>query len=452
MINERSQDIHDDIVFQCLTTLSRRLPWTKYNQLFISFFRQLKATSRNLNLVQRRYLTRTISAIIDAFHFQVTDDPNQGEGQRITRAIQQRLLPMILDVLSQKSFSIDTLTSSGTGTKNATIDEQRQQALLLTVTCALIATKLLVVFSPDYVKQHISTILRHLISLLRSRLYSIRDQARDCLYRCTSILGKRFFNYFVEEMIAGLHQGYQHFVFLHTIHTLLIHISSMLRRRNRRRQMNTRAPRTNHRVFPKQRQTKQWMWWSYSVDCFNPTMNFSFASNNDSRQIFKSETLGSGRGRWLTTEHSLFFFYPSQLPGASGGRPRWLRRKKQKKENGQSKQYWMRIYIRRQGQSERDSDESIHCVWRCSWFSIDWDTVVSPLHRWSVCIHRPQWSMDTSLSGTGFLSSSQLVTHVLWSVSSTAPDPTVEQHRDVSHRSNWLTSSTDAMALFAPSD
>jgi hypothetical protein len=35
VINERTQDIHDDIVLQCLTALSRRLPWTKYNQLFI---------------------------------------------------------------------------------------------------------------------------------------------------------------------------------------------------------------------------------------------------------------------------------------------------------------------------------------------------------------------------------------------------------------------------------
>ena len=227
VINERSQDIHDDIVFQCLTALSRRLSWTKYNQVFISFFRQLKATNRNLNLVQKRCLTRTISAIIDAFHFQVTDDPTSGEGQRITRAIQQRLLPMILDVLSQNSFSIDTLTNSGTATKNATIDEQRQQAVLLTVTCALIATKLIVVFSPDFVEQHIATILLHLIGLLRSRLYSIRDQARDCLSKCMTILGKRYFKFIVEELIAGLQRGYQHFVLLHTIHTLLIHISSL---------------------------------------------------------------------------------------------------------------------------------------------------------------------------------------------------------------------------------
>ena len=227
VISERSQDIHDEIVFQCLTALCRRLPWTKYNQLFISFFRQLKATNRTLTLVQKRCLTRTISAIIDAFHFEATDDPNNGEGQRITRAIQQRLLPMILDLLSQNSFSIDTLTNSGAATKNATIDDQRQQAVLLTVTCALIATKLIVVFPHEFIEQHISTILLHLISLLRSRLYSIRDQARDCLCKCTTILGKRYFKYFVEEMIAGLQRGYQHFVLLHTIHTLLIHISSL---------------------------------------------------------------------------------------------------------------------------------------------------------------------------------------------------------------------------------
>jgi hypothetical protein len=75
------------------------------------------------------------------------------------------MLPMILDLLSKNSFSIDTLTNSGTGTKNATIDEQCQQAVLLTVTCALIATKLIAIFSPDFVEQHIATILLHLISI-----------------------------------------------------------------------------------------------------------------------------------------------------------------------------------------------------------------------------------------------------------------------------------------------
>lgn len=134
---------------------------------------------------------------------------------------------MILDLLSQNSFSIDSLTTSGVSTKNATIDDQRQQAVLLTVTCSLIATKLIVIFSNDFIEQHVSTILLHLITLLRSRLYSIRDQARDCLCKCVTILGKRYFKFIIEELITGLQRGYQHFVLLHTIHTILIHISSL---------------------------------------------------------------------------------------------------------------------------------------------------------------------------------------------------------------------------------
>ena len=47
----------------------------KYNQLFISYFRQLTNTKRTLTLAQKRCLTRTISAIIDAFHFQLADNP-----------------------------------------------------------------------------------------------------------------------------------------------------------------------------------------------------------------------------------------------------------------------------------------------------------------------------------------------------------------------------------------
>jgi len=47
VINEETQDIHDDIVFICLTILSQTLTWIEYNQLFISYFRQLKITKKN---------------------------------------------------------------------------------------------------------------------------------------------------------------------------------------------------------------------------------------------------------------------------------------------------------------------------------------------------------------------------------------------------------------------
>ncbi|CAF4721368.1 unnamed protein product, partial [Rotaria sp. Silwood2] len=79
VINENAQDINDDIVFPCLTTLCQILPWIKYNQLFISFFRQLTTTKRTLNLIQKRCLTKTISAIIDAFHFQLDNNDNNSE-------------------------------------------------------------------------------------------------------------------------------------------------------------------------------------------------------------------------------------------------------------------------------------------------------------------------------------------------------------------------------------
>ncbi|CAF3023094.1 unnamed protein product [Rotaria socialis] len=227
VINGDAQDIHDDIVFVCLTALCQKLPWLKYNQLFISYFRQLQTTKHTLSLTQKRCLTKTVSAIIDAFHFQLNTDEKIPENERISRTIQQRLLPMILDLLSQNSFSIDSLTTNGISTKNATIDDQRQQAVLLTITCSLIATKLIVIFPNDFIEQHISTILLHLLTLLRSRLYSIRDQARDCLCKCITILGKRYFKFIIEELIGGLKRGYQHFVLLHTIHTILIHVSSL---------------------------------------------------------------------------------------------------------------------------------------------------------------------------------------------------------------------------------
>jgi hypothetical protein len=51
----------------------------KYNQLFISYFRQLTTNKKLLNLTQKRCLTKTISAIIDAFHFQLNDNENKSQ-------------------------------------------------------------------------------------------------------------------------------------------------------------------------------------------------------------------------------------------------------------------------------------------------------------------------------------------------------------------------------------
>ena len=67
---------------------------------------------------------------------------------------------MILNLLSQNSFSIDNQTINSISIQNTTIDDQRQQAVLLTITCALIATKLIVIFSHDFIEQHIYPLKR----------------------------------------------------------------------------------------------------------------------------------------------------------------------------------------------------------------------------------------------------------------------------------------------------
>lgn len=134
---------------------------------------------------------------------------------------------MVFNLLNESSFAIEGLSSNGIATKNASIDDQRQQLVLVVVTCSIIATKLIVHFPNEFIEQHISTIILHIAGLLRSRLYSIRDQARDSLSKCVAIFGKRYFKFIVDELIGLLQRGYQKFVLLHTVHNLLIHISTL---------------------------------------------------------------------------------------------------------------------------------------------------------------------------------------------------------------------------------
>jgi len=210
VLNGQNDDLQDEIVFQCLTNFSRKLFWPKFRRVFITFFRQL-TNRKTLNLTQKRVLTRTISSIIDAFHFQ-----NDSNVEQIRQTIEKRFLPMIFQLLTENSFNVDKSTN----------DDERQQAVLLTTTCSLISSKILVTFDSNFVEKHISTIVLHLINLLRSRIYSIRDQTRETLCKILIIFGDRYLKFFVEELIGGLKRGFQHFVLLHTLNALLIHIDS----------------------------------------------------------------------------------------------------------------------------------------------------------------------------------------------------------------------------------
>ncbi|CAF0872294.1 unnamed protein product, partial [Didymodactylos carnosus] len=237
--------VNDD-VYMCLTHLCKQLSWIKYQQLFVQYFRQLTSATKVLNTPQKRCLAKTINAIVDAFHFDLTKSENSTSEDlsmdRISRTIRERLLPMILTLLSQNSFSIDGLLSNSKDTSNieekqqqtdnTTIDEQRQQAVLVTTTCSLISIKILSYFPSVYIEQYLSTILLHLIQLLRSRLYSIREQARDYLIKCIRILGKRYLKYIIQEICENLKRGYQHFVCLHTVHSILIHLSTTTSEQN----------------------------------------------------------------------------------------------------------------------------------------------------------------------------------------------------------------------------
>ena len=117
-------------------------------------------------------------------------------------------------------------------------------------------------------------------------------------------------------MIASLQRGYRHFVLLHTIHTLLIHISSLITPFNidPTAKMITKLFFDNFLNAEKTESTKanEHKNSSYKPSDIreaktNKTLRQQLSSNNGSRQISNSETFGNGRVRWLTTEHSVFF-------------------------------------------------------------------------------------------------------------------------------------------------
>ena len=260
-------------------------------------------------------LTRTISPIIDGFHFHGTDDLNTGEGQRITRAIQS---------VYCRWFSIDPLTNSDTATKNTTVDEQRQSAVLVTVACVVIARNwsslslltwlnntsrwFLSIWSLFFAHVSIRFVFKHpIVSPNAWRFLGnviFRSSSKNWSSKNWSLVSNEAIHTLSSSTLSSL-------TFPHGPHfSISIQkrtrsrscsstISSMPRRQNRRRRMNKKIARTNHRIFPeaKTNQTANVM---ESLDrlipsdnklhiCIDP-LRQQLSSNNDLRQISKCET------------------------------------------------------------------------------------------------------------------------------------------------------------------
>jgi U3 small nucleolar RNA-associated protein 20 len=226
----------------CLGRLARQMVWGAYNALLWRFLKLANEAS-----AAQKVFVRAAMALLDAFHFdmnaqaqlETADDGREEEmddegkpvdpaavdslpvaeeqsaekeaaraaakSTKILDAVTGRLLPALMGYLEQKDESDDAVR------------------LPVAVGVVRVVQRL-----PTHVKEtHIRKLLNTLAKVLKSKSQETRDLARDTLAKVATALGASYFPDMLRELRRALVRGPQLAVLAFTVHTLLVHLTTM---------------------------------------------------------------------------------------------------------------------------------------------------------------------------------------------------------------------------------
>eukprot|EP00898_Chlorokybus_atmophyticus_P007671 jgi/Chlat1/7905/Chrsp67S07348 len=207
-----------DEAVRALAAIALQLPWGLYFSLLMRYLRYLpeKAASQKV-------LVRAICALLDAFHFNenakedvdmhdvaTTDNVNEtrhheDEGPEvvvpdyITAALKSKLFPELKKYVLEEG-------EQGTGVR---------------VPIALATVKVLKLLPEAAMQAELPGVLQTVTNLMKSRMQSIRDTARETLASMATELGAPYLHYLVDVLKSSLTQGYQVHVLGYTLHAVL---------------------------------------------------------------------------------------------------------------------------------------------------------------------------------------------------------------------------------------
>lgn len=237
-----STDVTDHhLVNEAITAigvLAGHLGWTRYNGLIMRFLRLGNPPSK-----QQKFYIRSVSAIIDNFHFDLKNDakvgeteeaavdaPDEGEAEepateatdaeveeeikkaeaqvaateRITDVVLNRLLPTLSKFITTKSETEDSVR----------------------IPVSLAIVKLASTLPPEVSDNEILRIITTVSQILRSKDQDIRDIARDTIGKIAVYLGPTWLVRVLKELRTALQRGPQKHVLAVTTHSILVHATT----------------------------------------------------------------------------------------------------------------------------------------------------------------------------------------------------------------------------------
>uniref|UniRef100_A0A2P2MF27 Uncharacterized protein n=1 Tax=Rhizophora mucronata TaxID=61149 RepID=A0A2P2MF27_RHIMU len=185
---------------EALSSISAHMEWKSYYALLISCFQEM-----NLNLNKQKVLLQLVCSILDQFHFSeicsVQGDKEGKYGSSVVvtdmqACLQKTILPKIQKLLNSDSDKVN-------------------------VNINVAALKLLKLLPGDIMDSQLPSIIHHIANNLKSRLESIRDEARRALAACLKELGLEFLQFIVRVLRATLKRGYELHVLGYSLNFIL---------------------------------------------------------------------------------------------------------------------------------------------------------------------------------------------------------------------------------------
>ncbi|XP_035787834.1 small subunit processome component 20 homolog [Anopheles albimanus] len=188
----------------------------------------------------------TISDVANAVHFDETDELKKDHNEKsknlennvilhqeendlfntsteIVDDITQNLVP---NLLSSFNFATESLKSVDGGKigkfqmdKKARFAKQKEEMLKLPIAIAIV--KLFMKLPSEQIEINLPKLIIKVITFLKSRLKSVRAQARNTLAHITIELGPMYFSFILQNLLAMLTRGFQRHVLTFTVHTLI---------------------------------------------------------------------------------------------------------------------------------------------------------------------------------------------------------------------------------------
>lgn len=168
---------------EALASISGFMGWKQYYALLNRCFKEFK-----LKPDRQKLFLRLIFSILNHFHFSEHCD--------IQNALHEKILPKV-----QKLLTLDTDN--------------------VNVNVSLVALKLFKLLPGNVLELHLPTIIHRITNFLKSRLESVRDEARSALVACLKELGLEYLQLILNALRSTLKRGFELHVLGYTLNFIL---------------------------------------------------------------------------------------------------------------------------------------------------------------------------------------------------------------------------------------